>query len=256
LCETLDGYLALGNEVIDGPLVSFVRNVEAADIYDANHATRVRARSPKDIDFVLARADEVLEASRHREFLIDPATPPQLEARLALDGYQYTDEIDLVLDGALQAPPSSPSVKLRPVVSDDDWTSLARLMRANHEEKNAQGDRAHLSEDVTRQMVLTKRLKEPMVATFLASVKREDCGYFSSWPGTNGLGKVEDLFTSPDFRHRGVATALIRCCVEDARARGAKEVTISAAVDDTPKHMYAEMGFRPVCVLRSWLRAP
>jgi GNAT superfamily N-acetyltransferase len=235
--------------------VSFVRNVEAASIYDANHATRVRARSPKDIDFVLARADEVLGASQHREFLIDPDTPPQLEARLALDGYQYTDEIDLVLDGELQAPPSSPSVKLRPVTSEDDWASLARLMRVNHEEKNASGNRAHLSEEVTRQLVLTKRLKEPMVVTFLASVKREDCGFFSSWPGANGLAKVEDLFTLPEHRHRGVATALIRCCVEDARARGAKEVTIAAATDDTPKDMYAAMGFRPVAVLRSWLKA-
>lgn len=255
LYETVHGYLALGNEVIEGPLVSFVRNVEAATIYDANFAAKVRARSPKDIDAVLARCEEVLEASRHRQLMIDPDTPPQVEARLALEGYERNDELDLVLDGELRAPSASGGITLRPVASAEDWASFARLVRMNHEEQNARGDRAHLGEEVTRQMVLTKRLKEPMVVTFLATVKREDCGYFSSWPGTNGLAKVEDLFTAPEHRHHGVGTALIRRCVEEARARGAKEVSISAAIDDTPKDMYVAMGFRPVSVLRLWLKA-
>jgi GNAT superfamily N-acetyltransferase len=254
LHETVHGYLALGNEVIEGPLVSFVRNVEAATIYDANFAAKVRARSPKDIDAVLARCEDVLGASGHRQFMIDPDTPPQVEARLALEGYERNDELDLVLDGELRAPASSDGITLRPVVSAEDWSSFGRLVRANHEEQNARGDRAHLSEEVTLQMVLTKQLKDPMVVTFLATVKREDCGYFSCWPGTNGLAKVEDLFTRPDHRHRGVGTALIHRCVDEARSRGAKEVSISAAVDDTPKDMYAAMGFRPVSVLRFWLR--
>jgi hypothetical protein len=31
-------------------------------------------------------------------------------------------------------------------------------------------------------------------------------------------------------------------------------VTISARIDDTPKDMYAAMGFRPLLVIRSWLK--
>jgi GNAT superfamily N-acetyltransferase len=62
------------------------------------------------------------------------------------------------------------------------------------------------------------------------------------------VGKVEDLFTRPDFRHRRIATALIVHCVGDARERGAGPVLIGAALNDTPMHMYEAMGFRPFCV--------
>jgi ribosomal protein S18 acetylase RimI-like enzyme len=246
--ESTTSYFALGNEVIDGPLACFVRNVDAPDVYDANHATRVRASTPKEIDALLERADEVLTASGHRQFIVDPATSPTFEARLALDGYGRRDELVMLLEGELVGAPPTASMSIRRVESDDDWASVERLMRINHE-------REQLTTDVTRQLVSTKRFKGPALAFWLAAVKRTDCGYFSSWPGANGIGKVEDLFTHPDVRHRGVATALIRHSVDDARARGAKGVSISARVDDTPKDMYAAMGFRPLCVIRSWLKS-
>lgn len=252
--ETVDGYLALGNEVIDGPLACFVRNPEAPNVYDANHVTRVRAGTPKETASVLERADDLLAPSGHRQFLIDPATPSTFEARLALDGYEVSEELELLLEGDVVSGPMPGGVDIRLAESDADWVSLERLFRMDHEEEAGQG-REVISADVTRQVVATKRFKAPGLAFFVASVKRTDCAFFSSWPGTNGVGKVEDLFTHPDFRHQGVATALIRHCVDDARARGAKEVVIGARVDDTPKAMYAAMGFRPICVLRSWLRS-
>ena len=255
MLDTIHGYLALGNEVIDGPQVCFVRNTEVPNVYDANHARYVRARTPKEIGFVLERIDEVLAASSHRQFLIDPDTPPSFEAQLALEGYECSFEFAMVLEGELAARPVAKDVKIRPVQSEADWAALGALFRANHEEEGLREDRDLLTPEVTRQVVLTKSWKAPTLAFFLASVRGTDCGYFSSWPGTNGMGKVEDLFTLADFRHRGVATALVRHCVDDARARGAREVQISARVDDTPKEMYVALGFRPLAVLRSWLRS-
>jgi len=251
----VDGYLALGNQVIDGPLACFVRNTEAPNVYDANHVTRVRARTPKEIDAVLSRADELMCESRHRQFLVDPATPPAFEARLALEGYDCKLELELVLDGELATGPVPKGVAIRPVRTEADWASLAQLFRMDHEEESQREGREPLTPEVTRQVVLTKSWKAPAVAFFLASVKSTDCGFFSSWPGTNRMAKIEDLFTHPDFRHRGIATALIRHCVDDARARGAREVLIGADVDDTPKAMYAGLGFRPLCAIRSWLRS-
>jgi ribosomal protein S18 acetylase RimI-like enzyme len=252
---TVDGYLALGNEVIDSPLAGYVRNPEAPRVYDANHVTRVRAGTPKEINTVLERTEEMLSASGHRQFLIDPDTPLPFEARLALDGFEVSEELEMVLDGELPDVGGARGVALRPVASADDWASVEALMRLDHEEESQREHRAALSPEVTHQVVASKQFKAPAVQFFLASVKRTDCAYFSAWPGTNGLGKVEDLFTHPDFRHRGVATALLRHCVDDARARGARNVLIGARVDDTPKQMYAALGFRPVCVLRSWLRS-
>ena len=66
---------------------------------------------------------------------------------------------------------------------------------------------------------------------------------------------VEDVFTHPDYRRRGVATALVEHGVDACRAEGAGGVLLSAFAPDTPKRMYAALGFRPVMALRSYWRA-
>jgi hypothetical protein len=54
-------------------------------------------------------------------------------------------------------------------------------------------------------------------------------------------------------RHCGLATALVHRGVVDCRARGAGAVVIAAEADDTPKAMYAAMGFRPLAVVHKYL---
>jgi GNAT superfamily N-acetyltransferase len=104
-------------------------------------------------------------------------------------------------------------------------------------------------------MVRTKRAK-PGLRFWLARVDGTDAGFFSAWPGVEGVGMVEDLFTLPRFRRRGVARALVHRAVQDARARGAREVLIGADPGDTPKAFYARLGFRPACLTWSWLWTP
>jgi GNAT superfamily N-acetyltransferase len=247
------GYFELGNEVVVRGPARFVRNRGCPDIYDANHGTAVRAGTAEEVEAVLRAADELFPWARHRTFKLDPRTPPAFEARLVLDGYRAAAELELLLEGDLVARP--PAVDVRPVETDDDWASVARLTRLDHLEEATDEGRPPWPEEVTRQMVATKRAKAPALRFFLASVTGEDCGFFSAWPGIDGVGRVEDLFTSPPRRGRGVATALIATAVADARERGADAVLIGADPADTPKRMYAAMGFRPVCVMRSLTRA-
>jgi predicted GNAT family acetyltransferase len=75
----------------------------------------------------------------------------------------------------------------------------------------------------------------------------------ASLVGADGVGQVEDLYVEPEVRHRGLATALIHRAVADCRARGAGPVLIVADASDTPKAMYAAMGFRPLAVERKYL---
>jgi predicted GNAT family acetyltransferase len=90
------------------------------------------------------------------------------------------------------------------------------------------------------------------VRSWLAYEGSRAVAYFSSWGGIDGVGQVENLFTHPDCRHRGYATALIHHCVADARKHGAGPVVIVCDPNDTPKNMYAAMGFRPVAVKRAY----
>jgi GNAT superfamily N-acetyltransferase len=142
------------------------------------------------------------------------------------------------------------------VERDADWDTVTELCWQDHQEEVKKGFHGPWPRSITEQLVACKRWKAPAVRFFLARVDGVDCGFFSGFPGENGVGMVEDLYTRDDFRGRGVATALISACVADARARGAGPVLIGARPDDTPKQMYARLGFRPLCVRRAYLRVP
>jgi len=240
--ETLVGWLAQGHELRAHPLARFVSDARTPIVYDANFVADVRASEPDEIDALFAAADETFAGLGHRQFFWDPGMPAPFEARLKLDGYASSDEVVLVLEGELAS--RGPRAEIRPTTSDADWQVVQELCRLDHEEEA----------EVTRQLVLAKRLKAPAVRYFVARADGVDCAFFSAWPGENGVGKVEDLFTRADFRGRGLGTALIAACVDDARARGAGPVLIGARSNDTPKHMYAALGFRPLCVQRCYVK--
>lgn len=105
---------------------------------------------------------------------------------------------------------------------------------------------------IRTQVAAVNRAKAPPFRYWLAYENSRPCGYFSSWGGMDGFGVVEDLFVHAEFRHRGVATALMERCVADCRERGAKRVLIPCDSGDTPKHMYAAMGFVPVALNREY----
>lgn len=73
--------------------------------------------------------------------------------------------------------------------------------------------------------------------------------------GADGAALVEDVFVTPGARGHGIATEMLRFAVGRARRQGAGWVQIGAEVDDTPKHLYARFGFRPIAVTRSYSRA-
>ena len=181
--------------------------------------------------------------------------PQPFEARLLSDGWQHHNElITLVLEGELRA--RGPELTVRPVASDSDWRTLEALQWLEHQEEVTLGFHAAWDRCITEAIVRTKRSKSPAVQYQLAQVDGVDCAYFSAWPGDNGVGQIEDLFTRAEFRGRGIGTALIASCVADARARGAGAIIVNPRADDTPKQLYAALGFRPLCVQRGYLKAP
>ena len=246
---TIHGYWALGNEASVAAGATIVTNPDLPSVYDANAATAIR--TPEDgIDDLMTVVDSALGPGRRATFKVDPLVTPALEPRLAAADHAVDAEIHAVLRGDLRAKPRP--IAIRPASSDHDWDVLARLIRLDHEDEAERERRAPLAVSTTEQIVRQKRGKAPDVQFFLASVGDEDVAFLSSWPGIAGVGKVEDLFTRPDHRNEGIATALIDHCVKDARARGAELVLIGADVTDTPKRMYAALGFEPAVVTRSY----
>lgn len=250
-------YFELGNEVSDLGLARVVRNPRTPDVWDSNCVTRVRADGA-DIEVLLTEMDRRYADLSHRSVKVDPFTPTAMEARLLLEGYLFDTMIHLVLpeDSDVRPRAGAAEVTVREVHGDADWRSLARLARADHEEAALNEGRVAWSPEVTAQMVARKRLRSSELPYFLASRSGVDVAYSCAWSGTDEdrVGMVEDLFTDPTFRHRGIATTLISHSVARSRRHGAGPVMIGAAADDTPRVMYAALGFRPLFVTRSYVR--
>jgi ribosomal protein S18 acetylase RimI-like enzyme len=255
LTHAYTGYYALGHEQIEHELCRAIRNDAAPSIYDANHLQRVRARTQEELDAVFGFLEQTLGARRHREVLVDPGTPERLVARLALDGYEPEPTVQLLLAGPL-AGPAPTALDVRPAESEEDWRAVRALLRLDHEETCERRGRPVYDERVTDQMAFCMRGRSPASRHWLVREGTRDVAFFASWPGEDGIGVVEDLFTHPDCRGRGIARALIHHAVADARARGAEQVLIGADPSDWPKKFYAALGFEAKCVTWAWLRTP
>jgi len=250
LCRSYMHSLHLGAETSPGPGCLAVRQDAAPLVYDVNH---VQVPGDADPNEVLRFADDQFAERQFRKIFTQPSTAPEVVAALALAGFVPDLTLQLLLRGELRGPPP-PEIEIHPVQSEADWEELDRLARANHVEVDQVNDTTIFSEDVTRQIQLVRRRAAEQVHFFLARIDAKAVAFFSSWPGIEGLGMVEDLFTLPSYRHRGVARALIHHCVADARARGGDAVLIGADPADSPKHYYAELGFAPTCLTTGWLK--
>ena len=215
---------------------------------DANHVAYVTASTPHEIERVLERAEEEFGGFPHRRFDLDPDTPPAFQAALALRGYRRSEAIIMLVRGGLQG--VAKPADIRPVSEDSHWDAVAALAELDWQEYRLGTD--DRSAPISQWRLVGKREKSPPVRYWLAQLDGHPRAYFSSWAGVDGIGQVEDLFTHPEYRHRGLATALIHHCVTDCRALGAESVIITADPDDTPKLMYSAMGFEPVALHSSY----
>jgi GNAT superfamily N-acetyltransferase len=251
VCESNEGYLRLGNESFEVGAATFVRNRNTPRRRDANHVGSIRTPVPEELDFIIKQAEEEFSGIPHRSFGIDPLTPPAAVGRLALeDGYRTSEGLVMLLEADLAV--VAPKVEIREVLAEDDWHKYRELdMLWWLESGTGEDSLGPYSAEHHDEHMLNRRVKAPDVRGWFACVDGEPRAFLSSWPGENGVGVVEDLFCHPQFRHRGLATSLIAHCVADARTRGSGPVIIGADPKDTPKHMYAAMGFRPYYVSRS-----
>ena len=243
-----------GGERFESQGAVFVRNRSIPDKYYANHVEQVTASSPEEIARLSARIEVEFEGYRHRCFYVDRDTPTEFEAWLVMEGYQRTDSLVMVLTDELRGTPIPHKINL--VESDADWQALLDLVELADREfgSSAPHPGNASASDVRDQRVAALQSVSPPVRYWLAYAEDGPRAFFSSWMSSDGIGVLDDLYTHPDYRHRGLATALVHHCVADTRGRGAGPVALEADPTGTPKHMYAAMGFRPLSVSHEYLK--
>jgi GNAT superfamily N-acetyltransferase len=244
---------AIGHRSFEGDGGVFVTNPELPDIHVANYVHSITAKSPGEIDGLLARAEREFAGCPHRCFEVDRDTSPKFEGRLVSEGYEAREFVLMMLEGKLVGKP--PAADLRLATDDRDWAAADRLKRLDWAEARAKLGRDPLPA-VGESLARLARLKTPPDRKWLARMDGEARGMASVWDGLDGVGYVEDVFVEPAYRHRGLATALLHRCAADARARGIGALTLVADAADTPQAMYAAMGFRHVATKRRYVRYP
>ncbi len=246
-------YNSLGLEVIEGSFCAFVVDKAHPTVWSSNHVAGVTASTPEQIEAVLAQT--ALQLAHCSDYLVatDCFTPQAFVARLLQDGYrELTPVVQMALSGDLAPIRPSPA-QVRPVRSEDDWRTLHALVEADHRE-GARTDGV-MNAAVTRGTVEGYRKKAGPCQFFLAEVDGRPCAFGAAIVCPNGLGIVEDLFTLPEHRRRGVCSALIAHCVSYARADGPRTMLIGARETDAPKRLYARLGFAPLFVARDFVKA-
>ncbi|MGF3023688.1 GNAT family N-acetyltransferase [Methylobacterium aquaticum] len=251
IIETSRWHRELGHEVRSLPHARLIADASHLNVWDANHADAVSAATDREIEEVLDALDLHLTHSDWRVVHTDPFTPEAFVARLALDGFE---EQPAIIQMALRGPVrTSAYVETRPAASDDDWTTVANLVWQDHREGLRTGN-AVMSREVSEGVVAGYRAKAPACRFHLTIVEGVAVGYGSFAPGPRGAGIIEDLYPLPAYRGRGIASAMICTFSDQLYADGCTIVFLGARVETRARHLYANLGFRPVMLTRTWVK--
>jgi GNAT superfamily N-acetyltransferase len=242
----------LGHTQIAAPGCHIVADPAHPDVWDSNHADEVTAPSDAEIDAVFAAMDQHLGHTSWRVIHTDCFTPDPFLARLALDNFaERPVTIQMALQGALTD--RGAAIELRPVTSDADWQALLKLVLADHAEGRRTAN-LDVSPEVSAGMVAGYRAKSAVYHFHFAIQNGVPVAYGAHAAAPNGAGMIEDLFTLPSARRRGIASAMIAAFTDRLRAAGCHTIFLGALATEQPKHLYARLGFHPVMLARTWVR--
>lgn len=249
IIDTYRWHRGLGHSVVLLPNARVIVDTLHPNVWDANHVDAVSAATEDEIEEVLGAFQNHLAHSDWRVIHTDPLTPDAFVARLALDGFEEQPAvIQMALRGGVRA---RATAELRLVSSDDDWNTLSTLVMHDHSEGARTGG-VNVSRAVSDGIVAGYRVKAPACQFFLAIENGVAVAYGSWAAGPSGAGIIEDLFTLPTHRGRGIASAMIRACSDRLHDEGCSVVFLGALVGERARHLYAKLGFQPVMLTRTW----
>lgn len=250
-CEAYHFHATLGMDVIVGTDFKAIRDNERQRVWDLNRVFDITASTHDEIGLVMDATSIAFKAQGYTHFSTTPFTPWSFVAHLATEEFQeHTPVVQMVLEADINAL-APDGFRLSPISSEQEWSALYELVRLDHME-GARTKGHNLDAHFTQSVVEGYRRKPKPCQFFLAHLEDAVCGYGSGTAGPNRMGMVEDLFTLPSFRRRGIASAVIAGCVEYVRDNGCDRVLIGSLVTEPPKHLYRRLGFEPVCLTRSF----
>ncbi|HEX3721174.1 MAG TPA: GNAT family N-acetyltransferase [Nitrolancea sp.] len=169
------------------------------------------------------------------DVIVESETTTAFEARLIEHGWQLDEEEPaMLLTPIPEIPPTPAELDIRRVTTE---AALADFMGITHTGQ--------------RWIPSLEAATDPNVAIFV--------GYVADRPVAasriNCMGEIGDINgveTLPEYRRRGIGTAMTWAAVAAGRDRDCSAITLSASAMGYP--VYRRMGFEPVCVYRTYIQ--
>ncbi|MGX7826517.1 GNAT family N-acetyltransferase [Actinokineospora sp. 24-640] len=210
---------------------------------------RILVTEAADPDDVLAEADAALGAlagHRHRLVWFQGEVVPECARAFSAAGYAAPCRIiTMVHTGDLPAVDTAAVEELdftalRPSLIDDQKALFPYI---TDEEAAQLADRTTLVSRHAELTLLAVRAGTEVLCR--AQLRIAD-----------GVAQIEDVYTRPEHRARGLAIAVVVAALRRARAAGADIAFIRADADDWPSAWYRRLGFRDVDVEHEYTREP
>ncbi len=204
------------------------------------HLHGVVVHAPLDAGAAEALADERMGDLPFRRLL---APDEALADALATRGWQHEPVLVLGRDGALAPPEASPAEEvpyghvrgLR-----DEWIRSSPWAKGEEEVRDAhEADRRMFSATPTRAFA-TFEQGRPLAYALLLDGGRD--------------GMLEDVYTTPAARGRGLATAAIAAVLHAARAERHELVFVPTDAEGRSRPLYERLGFEPLAIVHRMMK--
>jgi GNAT superfamily N-acetyltransferase len=187
-----------------------------------------------------ALADELMGALPFRRLL---APDEALVAPLVARGWQHEPVLLLARDGALEPPATAALAEEVPYGHvrglRDEWIRSSPWAKGEQEVRDAHEADRRMFESTPTRAFATFEQGRPLAYALLVDGGRD--------------GMLEDVYTTPSARGRGLATAAIAAVLHAARAERHELVFVPTDAVDGAGMLYEKLGFERVTVLH-WLR--
>ncbi|MGZ4131290.1 MAG: GNAT family N-acetyltransferase [Actinomycetota bacterium] len=200
-------------------------------------------------DALAAEAERVLGGAglAHREIRIDDdAFGDAIEGDLRRSGYGADRLVVMALRRAPDHRPENDRVPAEEVELSVLRPALETVLR-----REPYGE----SEEVVRMLAdFRGELARHAGARFFCARVDAEIASMCELYVDGAIAQVEDVNTLEEFRNRGLARAVVRTAVDEARRGGAELVFLHALDADWPKHLYGTLGFDPIGHVWSFVR--